>query len=135
MRQMIWQSFRSTDKLTRKKVLNLSGPSFWGPYKSSRLNQNPILYGFSPLVIPPPADWGSNTLVTGYWYLDPPDDWTPSKELIDFIDAGSPPIYIGFGSMSSRNPQKAANLVVKAIELSNQRGIILLGWATAGRFA
>jgi sterol 3beta-glucosyltransferase len=74
MRQIIWQSFRSTDKLKRKKVINLPGPSFWGPYKNNRLNQNPILYGFSPSVIPPPVDWGSNTHVTGYWYLDPPDD-------------------------------------------------------------
>jgi sterol 3beta-glucosyltransferase len=48
--------------------------------------------------------------------------------LIDFIDAGSPPIYIGFGSMSSRNPLEVANLVVKALELSKQRGIILSGW-------
>jgi sterol 3beta-glucosyltransferase len=67
MRQMIWQSFRSTDKLTRKKVRNLSGPSFWGPFKSRRLNQNPIFYGFCPSVIPPPTDWGNNTIVTGYW--------------------------------------------------------------------
>jgi UDP:flavonoid glycosyltransferase YjiC (YdhE family) len=128
MRQIIWQSFRSTDNLTRKKVLNLPGTSFWGPYKSSRLHKYPILYGFSPSVIPPPTDWGSNTHVTGYWYLDPPDDWTPSQELIDFVDAGSPPIYIGFGSMSNRNPQEAADLVVKALELSKQRGIILSGW-------
>ena len=128
MRQIIWQSFRSTDKLTRKKVLNLSGPSFWGPYKNNRLNQNPILYGLSPSVIPPPADWGSSTHITGYWYLESPDDWTPSKELIDFIDSGTPPIYIGFGSMSSRNPQEVANLVVKALELSKQRGIMLSGW-------
>jgi sterol 3beta-glucosyltransferase len=128
MRQIIWQSFRSTDKLARKKVLNLPGTSFWGPYKSSRLRQYPILYGFSPSVIPPPIDWASSTHVTGYWYLDPPDDWTPPQELIDFIDAGSPPIYIGFGSMSSRNPQKAANIIVKALELSKQRGVILSGW-------
>ena len=109
-------------------MLNLPGPSFWGPYKSSRLNQNPILYGFSPSVIPSPADWGSNSHVTGYWYLDSPDDWTPPKELIAFIDADSPPIYVGFGSMSNRNPAEVANLIVKALELSKQRGIILSGW-------
>jgi sterol 3beta-glucosyltransferase len=43
------------------------------------------------------------------------------------MDSGSPPIYIGFGNMSSRNPQEAANLVVKALELSKQRGIYPVG--------
>ena len=128
MRQIIWQGFRSTDKLMRKQVLNLPATSFWGPYKANQVHKCPILYGFSPSVIPPPADWSSNTHVTGHWFLDPPADWAPPQELVDFIDDGSPPIYIGFGSMSSRNPQEAANLVVKALELSKQRGIILSGW-------
>jgi UDP:flavonoid glycosyltransferase YjiC (YdhE family) len=128
MRQIIWQGFRSTDKLMRKQVLNLPAASFWGPYKKDQVHECPILYGFSPSVIPPPSDWAVNTQVTGYWYLDPPADWTPPQELVDFIDDGSPPIYIGFGSMSSRNPQEAANLVVKALELSKQRGILLSGW-------
>jgi UDP:flavonoid glycosyltransferase YjiC (YdhE family) len=128
MRQIIWQGFRSADKLMRKQVLNLPAASFWGPYKADQVHKCPILYGFSPSVIPPPGDWGSNTHVTGHWFLDPPADWAPSQELVDFIDAGSPPIYIGFGSMSSRNPQETANLIVKALELSKQRGIILSGW-------
>ena len=41
---------------------------------------------------------------------------------------GARALYIGFGSMSNRNPQEAANLIVKALELSKQRGIILSGW-------
>ena len=128
MRQIIWQGFRSTDKLMRKQVLNLPVASFWGPYKTNQVHQCPILYGFSPSVIPPPADWGSNTHVTGFWYLDPPADWTPSQELVDFIDAGSPPIYIGFGSMSSRNPQETTALILKALEQTQQRAIMLSGW-------
>jgi sterol 3beta-glucosyltransferase len=128
MRQMIWQPFRSTDKIVRKKVLNLPNSSFWGPYKSKELSKHPILYGFSPSVIPPPSDWDSNSIVTGYWYLDPPSNWAPPQELLDFIEAGSPPIFIGFGSMSSQNPQATTNLILKALEQTKQRGIILSGW-------
>jgi len=128
MRQIIWQGFRSTDKMMRKQVLNLPTASFWGPYKTDQVHKYPILYGFSPSVILPPTDWGANTHVTGYWFLDPPEDWKPPQELSDFIDSGFPPIYIGFGSMSSRNPQETANLIVEALELSKQRGIIVSGW-------
>ena len=133
MRQIIWQGFRSTDKMMRKQVLNLPTASFWGPYKTDQVHKYPILYGFSPSVISPPTDWGANTHVTGYWFLDPPEDWKPPQELSDFIEAGSPPIYIGFGSMSSRNPQETAILIVKALELSKQRGIILSGWGGCKR--
>jgi UDP:flavonoid glycosyltransferase YjiC (YdhE family) len=128
MRQIIWQGFRSADKLMRKQVFNLPAASFWGPYNAERLHNYPILYGYSPLVIPPPSDWNSNTHVTGYWFLDPPAEWTPSSALTEFLEAGSPPVYVGFGSMSNRKPEETTNLVLQALVRTQQRAIILSGW-------
>ncbi|HEX2621929.1 MAG TPA: glycosyltransferase, partial [Phototrophicaceae bacterium] len=91
-RQIIWQGSRSADNAARQQVLGLATTPFMGPYRSPRLNQLPILYGFSPSVIPKPADWGSNTHVTGYWFLDVESDWTPPAALIDFLAAGAPPV-------------------------------------------
>ena len=88
----------------------------------------PILYGYSPAVIPPPADWGADVHVTGYWFLDPAEDWTPDAALADFLAAGPPPVYVGFGSMSSRNPEETANLILDALARAGQRGIIHAGW-------
>jgi sterol 3beta-glucosyltransferase len=34
----------------------------------------PMLYGFSPKVIPRPHDWSVRLYVTGYWFLDAPVD-------------------------------------------------------------
>jgi UDP:flavonoid glycosyltransferase YjiC (YdhE family) len=45
-----------------------------------------------------------------------------------FLAAGAPPVYIGFGSMANRSPQKVAHLVPEALELSGQRGILAAGW-------
>jgi sterol 3beta-glucosyltransferase len=87
-----------------------------------------VLYGFSPAVIPPPPDWGSEIHVTGYWFLDPPDDWTPPPGLEEFLQAGPPPVYIGFGSMSSRNPGEAARQVLEALARTRQRAVIFSGW-------
>jgi UDP:flavonoid glycosyltransferase YjiC (YdhE family) len=48
--------------------------------------------------------------------------------LVDFLDAGAPPVYIGFGSMANRTSQKMAQLAKEALELSGQRGILAAGW-------
>ena len=128
-RQMIWQAFRSADKRARREVLGLAAAPFFGPFDSACLRGQPILYGYSPAVIPPPADWGADVHVTGYWFLDPAEDWTPDPALADFLAAGPPPVYVGFGSMSSRNPEATANLILDALARAGQRGIIHAGWS------
>ena len=125
---MMWQAFRSADKRARREVLGLPAAPFFGPFDSDCVRGQPILYGYSPAVIPPPADWGADVHVTGYWFLDPAEDWTPDPALVDFLEAGPPPVYVGFGSMSSRNPEETANLILDALARTGQRGIIHAGW-------
>ncbi len=127
--QMMWQGFRSADTVARQQVLGLPQASFWGPYRDDRFKQNPILYGYSPAVIPKPADWDGKAQVTGYWFLDPVDDWTPPADLLEFLQAGAPPVYIGFGSMSTRNPEETTQLIVQALARTQQRAILLSGWS------
>lgn len=73
------------------------------------------LYGFSPSVIPKPQDWGDDHHITGYWFLDAPDEWQPSSELVHFLGSGSRPVYVGFGSMSHRNPERQTRMVMQAL--------------------
>jgi UDP:flavonoid glycosyltransferase YjiC (YdhE family) len=127
-RQLMWQGFRSADTLARKKVLNIPSAPLLGPYDSKSTHNMPILYGFSPSVIPAPIDWNGNTHITGYWFVDETDDWQPASALLDFLQSGSPPVYIGFGSMSNRNPEQTADLVIQALAQINQRAILLSGW-------
>ncbi len=127
-RQVMWQPFRSADKLAREEVLGLPPAPFWGPYRASRFHEGPILYGYSPSVIPKPPDWGDRIHVTGYWVLDPPADWAPPPALTTFLEAGPPPVYVGFGSMSSRDPERTADLILQALARTQQRAIILAGW-------
>lgn len=126
-RQIMWQASRQADGLARQQVLNLPPAPFLGSYNSPILRQYPTLYGLSSSVIPQPADW-HNTHVTGYWFLDEAADWTPPATLSKFLASGAPPVYIGFGSMGSRNPAATANLVLAALERTGQRGILVSGW-------
>lgn len=127
-RQLMWQGFRSADTLARKKILGIPPAPLSGPYNSKPTHGMPILYGFSPSVIPAPSDWKESVRITGYWFVDEADNWQPPSALVDFLQSGSPPVYIGFGSMSNRNPEQTADIIVHALERINQRAILLSGW-------
>jgi len=127
-RQMMWQGFRSADRLARRDVLGLPAAPFWGLFNADCLQHCPILYGYSPSVIPKTPDWDDHIHVTGYWFLDPADDWAPPPALLEFLQAGPPPVYVGFGSMSSRKPEETADLILQALACTKQRAIMLSGW-------
>jgi UDP:flavonoid glycosyltransferase YjiC (YdhE family) len=127
-RQVFWQAFRLADNKIRQDELGIPLNPFLGPTRRKILMQGPILYGYSPAVLPRPTDWPGNIQVTGYWFLNHNEDWMPPEGLVDFLQAGEPPVFIGFGSMSKQNPDQTMQLLLKALEISNQRGIILSGW-------
>jgi sterol 3beta-glucosyltransferase len=88
----------------------------------------PVLYGFSPSVVPKPDDWPGWVHVTGYWFHDQPDGWQPPTEVRAFLADGPPPVYLGFGSMSDRNVQATTEIVLEALQRAGRRGIVLAGW-------
>jgi sterol 3beta-glucosyltransferase len=128
VRQLTWSGMQTMFNQARKKVLGLPPASFSKPFHSNHSKGLPTLCGFSPSVVPAPVDWDVDSHVTGYWFLDSSDDWTPSPALLDFLQAGAPPVYIGFGSMSSRKPEETAELVLKALKKTNQRALLFSGW-------
>jgi UDP:flavonoid glycosyltransferase YjiC (YdhE family) len=87
-----------------------------------------MLYCYSPAVVPKPPDWGEHAHVTGYWFLDHPPDWQPPADLVDFLESGPPPIYVGLGSISSRDPEKTSRIVLDSLRQAGQRGVIATGW-------
>ena len=124
----MWQGGRKADNLARQQVLNLPKAPFFGPYGSKQTRGLPILYGFSPSVIASPADWPCEAQVTGYWFLEAESDWTPPPALVDFLAAGPPPVYVGFGSMTNRKPEETAALVITALQKTGQRAVLMSGW-------
>ena len=78
-----------------------------------------------PLLAPVPTTDGLEVFETGAWVLE---DRTPlTRELAAFLDAGEPPIYVGFGSMPAR--QDAASMWLEASRAIGRRAIISRGWA------
>jgi len=88
----------------------------------------PVLYGYSQHVVPRPADWPASTQAAGYWFLPPDDSWQPPADLEAFLQAGPPPVYIGFGSMVGTQPERLADTAVQALRQTGQRGLLATGW-------
>jgi UDP:flavonoid glycosyltransferase YjiC (YdhE family) len=126
--QMLWQTTRSADAAVRVEVLGLKPSTFWGPFAALGGMDHLSLYGYSEHVIPMPRDWPSHNLVTGYWFLDPSEEWRPPAELVAFLETGPPPVYVGFGSMGSKNPEATADLVLESLQRTGQRGVLSSGW-------
>ncbi len=114
----------------RQRVLSLRPLGrFANLLKRSSGEAVPVLYPISPSVLPVPPDYPSSVHVTGYWFLDTDPHWQPPSDLVRFLEAGTPPIYIGFGSMSAMNARKRTQQVIQAVKASGQRAILASGWA------
>ena len=61
--------------------------------------------------------------------MDTKEIWEPPAELVDFLDAGSAPVYVGFGSMPDPRPDLTAELIVDGVRKTKHRAIIAAGWA------
>ncbi len=126
--QLMWQPFRRQVNRWRRERLGLKPAPFLGPFAEIQHGTMPTLYAYSPSVVPRPADWPASLHVTGYWFLDPAEPWQPGEKLQAFLDGGSRPVSVGFGSMTNRNPTELFRIVVEALERSGERGLILSGW-------
>jgi UDP:flavonoid glycosyltransferase YjiC (YdhE family) len=125
--QIAWGMFRSTIGQWRAHVLDLGPPPFWGSWGLLQDQGVPVFNAYSPHLAPPPPDWGPHIHTTGAWFEDE-EDWTPPEDLVRFIEAGSPPVYIGFGSMPSRRPECTTQAVLRALERVGLRAVIHAGW-------
>lgn len=72
-----------------------------------------------------PADL--DVVQTGAWLLR--DERPLPTELAEFLDSGTPPVYVGFGSMPMRASKDVARTAIEAIRAQGRRGVVSRGWA------
>jgi vancomycin aglycone glucosyltransferase len=78
-----------------------------------------------PTLAPWPGSPDLDVVQTGAWIL--PDTRPLPPELAAFLDAGTPPIYVGFSSV--RAPEDVAAVAIEAIRAQGRRVLISRGWA------
>ncbi|MCU0465562.1 MAG: glycosyltransferase [Anaerolineae bacterium] len=93
------------------------------------VNAIPTVNGFSAHVAPRPDDWPDYVHTVGYWFQDESAGWMPPVHLVEFLELGAPPVYVGFGSMTSRDPQGMFRMVSEAVAEAGQRAVVMTGWS------
>jgi len=102
-------------------------------YRRLDLTPIPVVYGFSPTLLPRPLDWGEWLQVAGHWFFDETPAWQPTQELVRFLENGEPPVYVGFGSMVDAQIGPATRIVLGALQRTGQRSVLLGGWGGLGK--
>jgi hypothetical protein len=104
-------------------------PAGTGAARRARERQGwPVHHGFSPLVVPRPADWRTGLTVGGYWWPYDTGSRLPDR-LEEFLDAGPAPVFVGLGSATVPDAARLGAQVVAALRRAGLRGVIQRGWA------
>jgi UDP:flavonoid glycosyltransferase YjiC (YdhE family) len=90
----------------------------------------PILAA-DPELAPVPRDVRERVTVIAC--LHPLDGPPLPDKLEAFLDAGPPPVYLGFGSMTDTDPAATTRVLLDAVERAGCRAIVSEGWAGLGR--
>ncbi|KEY65070.1 hypothetical protein S7711_08140 [Stachybotrys chartarum IBT 7711] len=129
---MTWQGLGDVINRFRDKVLDLPPLALiWAPGLMTRLKIS-YTYCWSPALIPKPNDWGNNIDIAGFFFLDLASSFTPQPDLAAFLEAGPPPVYIGFGSIVVDDPNAMTRLIFDAVHLAGVRALVSKGWGGLG---
>ncbi|KAK7340335.1 hypothetical protein VNO77_21037 [Canavalia gladiata] len=131
---LIWLGMRDLINEFRKKKLKLRPITYLSGSYTQPLGV-PHSYIWSPHLVPKPKDWGPNIDVVGFCFLDLASNYQPPKSLVDWLEGGIKPIYVGFGSLPLQDPDRMTQIIVQALEQTGQRGVINKGWGGLGNLA
>lgn len=104
-------------------------PANVGEFQRVRDSEWPVLFGFSERVVPRPDDWRPGLQITGYWSPPNPSNFTPAPELAEFLAAGAPPVFVGFGSTATSKGAELSRIVADAAIRADVRIVMQSGWS------
>ena len=84
------------------------------------------------MLLPKPKDWGPHISVPGFFVLPSTDAFIPPPDLLEFLEAEDPPIYIGFGSIIVDDSEAMTSMIFEAIKQAGVRAVVSKGWGGLG---
>ena len=132
---LLWKSWGSTMNAWRRELgLPVPPPGVtadeWaasGQFLLALRRRIPVLYAFSPHVVPRPTDWPAWCQPCGYFR--PPTNQPPPQlpaSLVSFLDRpdNRPVVCAGLGSAATANPAAAYRVLLDCVRACNVRAII-----------
>jgi len=88
----------------------------------ARLSRLPVLAAWTQQLFERPDDWPEWFVQTGRWHT--PVEPKIDPRLAEFMRAGPPPLYIGFGSWGVHDRTAVTNALLEAIRVTGDRAIL-----------
>jgi UDP:flavonoid glycosyltransferase YjiC (YdhE family) len=92
-----------------------------------------VLALFSPLVAAKQPDWPQQTQITGFPFLDGDGSAPLSSEVVDFLNAGPPPVVFTLGSSSAIDAGRFFQDSAAAIQRLKRRAVLVVGGDPSNR--
>ncbi len=124
---IFWTQLKKHINNFRKERLGLKPISWRGPMSEMIEGENPFLCCFSSHLVKKPDDWNKNIFISGYYFLKLKKEFQPTKELADFLENGSSPIFFDLGSFSNHIMEKKNKIILDDVVNSGERLIIAAG--------
>jgi sterol 3beta-glucosyltransferase len=95
------------------------------------------LHLYSAVLQPRPQDWPAHHVITGFMALDKETrarigEQAPPAGLQQWLDAGPPPVFLGFGSMPVGDPARMLALVEEVARTLDVRCLVGAAWSGIG---
>jgi sterol 3beta-glucosyltransferase len=100
-------------------------PSEW-----LQLNKTLTLHHYGGPLFQKPSDWAAHNVLTGPLFLNEAN--TPAysdPKLTEFLAAGEPPVFLGFGSMPVLDPEAVLAMTARVTERLGIRAVVGAGWS------
>eukprot|EP01119_Soliformovum_irregulare_P001012 TRINITY_DN1075_c0_g1_i1.p1 TRINITY_DN1075_c0_g1~~TRINITY_DN1075_c0_g1_i1.p1 ORF type:complete len:453 (-),score=158.06 TRINITY_DN1075_c0_g1_i1:43-1362(-) len=133
--KMMWLNEKSRINNWREKTLQIPAISeSRGIIDIIEKRHIDVICGFDEQLIPTlsrPADWAPEYRMIGYLFVPEVPDSEIDPKLLGFMEIGSPPVFLGFGSMPAPGKDGAQRLLNMALQISRNlklRVVLAMGW-------
>lgn len=133
LEQILWRASRSAENtlLGELGLPAANAPAATGIARTGV----PEIQAYDPALFPGlTAEWGSRRPLVGFFNLAPSTrermgEDQSDTDLLRWLDAGPPPLYVGFGSMAMADPDKLARVIATATATLGLRVLMATGWS------
>src|SRR5262249_15744345 len=129
---IVWTGISDLVDEFRKKTLKLPPLTLTDGAALLEDHEVPFTYLWPESLVPKPEDWGPHIDLANFTQYEQAQTYEPPQALVDFLAAGEPPIYVGFGSVVAQDPVGLTRTIFTALERAGARGILAEGWAHLG---
>ena len=129
---IVWAGISDLVDTFRTETLKLSPLTLTDGAALLDDHEVPFTYLWPESLVPKPEDWGPHIDLANFISYEQAQTYEPPQALLDFLAAGEPPIYVGFGSVVAQDPVALTRTIFTALERAGARGIVAEGWAHLG---